>query len=86
MRLALNVVDSTARLQVTDSGPGIPAEALPRVFERFYRADHARSREQGGTGLGLAIARQLALAHGGDLMAANCPEGGAAFTLILPLN
>jgi signal transduction histidine kinase len=68
-----------------DSGPGIPPEALPQLFERFFRIDRARSREQGGTGLGLAIARQLALAHGGELTAENRPEGGAVFTLCLPL-
>ncbi len=71
-------------IHVSDSGPGIAAEDLPRIFERFYRADRARSREQGGTGLGLAIARQLALAHGGDLTAGNRPEGGAEFVLRLP--
>ncbi len=74
-----------AEMRVADSGPGIPAEALPRLFERFYRADKARSREAGGSGLGLAIARQLALAHGGDLTAANRPEGGAEFILRLPV-
>jgi two-component system, OmpR family, sensor histidine kinase BaeS len=73
-----------ASLSVRDSGPGIPEDALPRLFERFYRADSSRSREEGGTGLGLAIARQLARAHGGDLLAANHPAGGAVFTLTLP--
>lgn len=72
-----------AVVRVADSGPGIPPEALPRLFERFYRVDKSRSREAGGTGLGLAIARQLALAHGGDLTAANRPEGGAEFVLRL---
>lgn len=75
-----------ARLLFADSGPGIPDDALPYLFDRFYRVDRSRSREQGGTGLGLAIARQLALAHGGDLTAANQPQGGAVFTLILPLS
>jgi two-component system sensor histidine kinase MtrB len=70
---------------VRDSGPGIPEESLPFVFERFYRADKARARAEGGSGLGLAIARQLARAHGGELSAANHPEGGAAFTLRLPV-
>jgi signal transduction histidine kinase len=73
-----------ARLSVRDSGPGIPPEALPAVFERFFRADRSRSRSEGGTGLGLAIARQLAEAHGGSLNAANHPEGGAEFCLTLP--
>jgi two-component system sensor histidine kinase MtrB len=73
------------QLTVHDSGPGIPDEALPYIFERFYRADRSRSRLEGGTGLGLAIARQLARAQGGDLTAANYPLGGAVFTLTLPI-
>jgi two-component system OmpR family sensor kinase/two-component system sensor histidine kinase BaeS len=74
-----------ALLRVQDSGPGIPTEALPHVFERFYRADRSRSRAEGGSGLGLAIARQLARAHGGEISAANAPSGSAVFTLTLPL-
>jgi two-component system sensor histidine kinase BaeS len=74
-----------AILSIKDSGPGIPAESLPYVFDRFYRGDRSRSRAEGGTGLGLAIARQLAQAHGGALTAANHPEGGAIFTLELPV-
>ncbi len=72
-------------LTIHDTGPGIPPEALPYVFDRFYRADKSRSRQEGGSGLGLAIARQLARAHGGDIRAANHPEGGAVFTLTLPV-
>jgi two-component system, OmpR family, sensor histidine kinase BaeS len=71
-------------LTLHDNGPGIPEEALAHVFERFYRADRSRSRIEGGSGLGLAIARQLVEAHGGELKAANHPEGGALFTLKLP--
>lgn len=74
-----------ARISIQDNGAGIPEDALTHVFERFYRVDKARSRTEGGTGLGLAIARHLAQAHGGDLVAANAPSGGAIFTLILPL-
>jgi two-component system OmpR family sensor kinase/two-component system sensor histidine kinase BaeS len=77
-------LQGAVQLHVRDSGPGIPTEALPHVFERFYRADRSRSRGEGGSGLGLAIARQLAEAHGGTLEAANHPEGGAVFTLTLP--
>jgi signal transduction histidine kinase len=73
------------QVSVRDSGPGIPEEALPHIFERFYRADRSRSRSEGGTGLGLAIALHLAEAHGGTLVAANHPQGGAVFTLSLPL-
>ncbi|MFU8770943.1 MAG: ATP-binding protein [Anaerolineales bacterium] len=71
-------------LTVRDNGPGIPAEDLPHVFERFYRADKSRSRGEGGSGLGLSIAYKLAQAHGGSLSAANHPQGGAIFTLRLP--
>lgn len=86
-RVSLEVTyqTSTTTLTVQDSGPGIPDEALPYIFERFYRADRSRSRIEGGSGLGLAIARQLAQAHGGDLTAANHPKCGAIFTLTLPL-
>lgn len=73
------------RVTVRDSGPGIPEDALVHIFERFYRADKARSRAEGGSGLGLSIARQLAESHQGSLTAANHPEGGAVFTLTLPV-
>lgn len=72
-------------LSITDGGPGIPKDALPHLFERFYRADRARSREDGGTGLGLAIARQLTVAHGGTLSAENAVGGGACFRVRFPL-
>jgi signal transduction histidine kinase len=68
---------------VTDTGPGIPAEHLPRIFDRFYRAEEARTRKGGGTGLGLSIARDLARAQGGELIAKGS-KGGATFTLRLP--
>jgi signal transduction histidine kinase len=74
------------QLSVHDNGPGIPPEALPHIFDRFFRADRARSRDEGGSGLGLAIARQLAQAHGGNLEAQNHPQGGACFILTLPVN
>lgn len=79
--LAVNFVN----LEVKDNGPGIPQEDLPHIFNRFYRVDKSRNREDGGTGIGLAIAKKLAEAHGGDLIAANHPDGGAVFTLKLPL-
>jgi len=72
-------------LNLHDNGPGIPSKALPMVFQRFYRADQSRSRDEGGSGLGLAIAHKLAQAHGGLLNAANHPQGGAIFTLQLPV-
>jgi len=80
------LVSDQCVLTVHDSGPGIPEDALPLLFERFYRADKSRSRYEGGTGLGLSIARKIAQAHGGDLTAANHPNGGAVFTLRLPLS
>jgi len=74
-----------AEVGVTDSGPGVPSEHLPRVFDRFYRAEESRIRTpSGGTGLGLAIARDLARHMGGGLTAENAPEGGAVFRLELP--
>ena len=77
---------SIVQLVVWDSGPGIPPEALGRIFERFYRADRSRSRAEGGTGLGLAIARRLTELHGGNLTASNHAAGGAVFTLSLPMD
>jgi len=82
--VAITALPKVARLTVRDSGPGIPEDALPFIFERFYRADKSRSRTEGGSGLGLAIARNLARAHGGDLTATNHASGGALFTLTLP--
>jgi signal transduction histidine kinase len=72
-----------ARLVVSDSGPGIAPDHLPRVFDRFYRADSSRTGQS--MGLGLAIARTFVEAHGGKISAANEPEGGARFTVTLPL-
>jgi signal transduction histidine kinase len=82
IQLRLDNGQRAARLMVVDDGPGIPQEDLERVFERFYQSDAARSGE--GTGLGLAIARWIAKEHGGQVTAANNPEGGAAFTVELP--
>ncbi|MHA6525749.1 sensor histidine kinase [Tessaracoccus sp. G1721] len=73
-------------IRVTDTGDGLTAEQLTRVFERFYRADTARARDAGGSGIGLTIARSLALAHGGTLTATSPgPRNGSTFTLTLPL-
>ena len=65
-------------IEVADSGPGVPASLLDRLFEPFF------TTKSSGTGLGLAIVERIAAAHGGHVTAANCPEGGAAFTLIIP--
>ena len=74
-----------ARLVIEDNGPGLPPEALERVFDRFYRVDRSRSRVQGGTGLGLAIVRHITEAHGGRVWAENRSTGsGARFSVRLP--
>lgn len=69
---------------VEDTGPGIPQEALPHIFDRFYRVDRGRARADGGSGLGLAIARQLVEAHHGAIHAENRPQGGAVLAFWLP--
>lgn len=73
-----------AQLIVRDDGPGLPADALERVFDRFYRVDRGRSRSRGGTGLGLAIVRHITEAHGGRVWAENRATGGARFCVRLP--
>ncbi len=71
-------------VSVTDDGPGIPTEALDRVFERFYRVDKARSRDQGGTGLGLAIVKHIIQSHGGEVWVESELGKGATFYFTLP--
>jgi two-component system phosphate regulon sensor histidine kinase PhoR len=71
-------------VSVRDDGPGIPPASLERVFERFYRVDKARSREQGGTGLGLSIVKHIVKNHGGRVWAESQPGQGAAFFFTLP--
>ncbi|MEY2795611.1 MAG: hypothetical protein RIR10_1327 [Planctomycetota bacterium] len=75
---------TSLRISVSDSGPGIAPKHLPRIFERFYRIDKARSRTQGGTGLGLAIVKHIATIHGGRVEAASDLGQGSRFSLILP--
>ncbi|HUK89891.1 MAG TPA: ATP-binding protein [Blastocatellia bacterium] len=76
--------DGYARVRVEDTGPGIPALDLPRIFERLYRVDKSRSRQVEGTGLGLAIVKHLVQAHGGEISAASELGRGATFTFTLP--
>lgn len=74
-----------ALIDVRDHGPGVPADALSRIFEPFYRTDSARHRGSGGTGLGLAIARRAVERHGGTITAANAAEGGLDIEIRLPI-
>ncbi|SFD91468.1 ATP-binding protein [Massilia yuzhufengensis] len=83
-RVCVDRINGAARVRVRDSGPGIPAGELARVFDPFYRVETSRSRESGGTGLGLTIARNIAEQHGGSIALANHPEGGLEVTLVLP--
>jgi two-component system phosphate regulon sensor histidine kinase PhoR len=78
------LADGRIELRVVDDGPGIPKESQIRIFERFYRVDKARSREQGGTGLGLAIVKHVIQAHGGEVRIESEPGSGANFVLSLP--
>lgn len=77
-------VDSGVEVCVRDNGPGIPAEDITRIFERFYRVDKGRSREKGGTGLGLSIVKHIVQLHGGRVWAESEPGKGAAFFLRIP--
>jgi signal transduction histidine kinase len=70
---------------VCDNGIGIPADAMPHLFERFFRVDKARSREAGGAGLGLSIVKSICMAHDGRVEAQSKEGGGSRFTVELPL-
>ncbi len=83
--LAASCSEQAVEISIRDTGPGILKAALPHIFERFYRVDRSRSRDQGGSGLGLAIARNLVESHGGSLTAENHPDGGAVFKIVLPV-
>jgi heavy metal sensor kinase len=83
--VAVSAENGCVRLVVSDSGPGIPAESLPKIFDRFYRVDKARSRAPGGAGLGLSIARWTAESHGGSIAVESTPGRGARFSVTLPI-
>jgi len=82
--VSIDEIDGGVRLVVSDTGVGIPSEQLPRIFERFYRADAGRSRDAGGTGLGLAIAKHAAVLHGGRIDVESAPGRGSRFRVFLP--
>jgi len=85
-RIAVGAQDDENGVEfyVRDYGPGIASEHLPRLFERFYRVDKARSRESGGTGLGLAIAKHIVRAHGGTIRVGSQINHGCTFAFVLP--
>ncbi len=83
--LSLFKSDGQVEIEVSDTGMGIPPEDLPRVFDRFYRVDKARSRKLGGSGLGLSIAQWIARAHGGDVKVTSKVGQGSTFRIILPV-
>ena len=83
IELRVSAADAdTVRLAISDAGPGIPAEHQPHIFERFYKADSARTGGTGGSGLGLSISRAIVERHGGRINARN--DNGAVFELVLP--
>jgi two-component system phosphate regulon sensor histidine kinase PhoR len=73
-------------IKVQDEGCGIPKENFPRLFERFYRIDKSRSRDEGGTGLGLSIVKHIAQVHKGSVEVESKPGKGSTFTIILPVS
>lgn len=83
--IAIEVTPKAVLIMVRDRGPGIPHVEIAKVFDPFYRIESSRNRETGGTGLGLTIARQIAVAHGGDVILINRPEGGLESRLLLPI-
>ena len=83
--LTLRRVDKTAVIAIADTGIGIPEKDIPHIFERFYRVDKARSREQGGAGLGLSICKYIAEVHGGRIEVASELGKGSTFSVLLPV-
>lgn len=86
IRINVREKNDYVNIQISDQGPGIAQHHLKRIFERFYRADKARSREFGGTGLGLSIVKHIALAHHGNVTVESTPGKGSTFTIHLPIS
>jgi two-component system, OmpR family, sensor kinase len=84
IRIGVGTISETSVLEVADQGPGLTHEEGRRIFERFYRADHSRSRTTGGAGLGQAIVHSLVSAHGGRVDPRSTPGHGATFRALLP--
>ncbi|MFM7860394.1 MAG: sensor histidine kinase, partial [Candidatus Nanopelagicaceae bacterium] len=88
-RTKVNVVlkqsEDIAEIAISDQGVGIEESELPRIFERFYRVDPARSRDTCGTGLGLSIVKHVISNHGGEVQVWSVPGTGSTFTVLLPL-
>jgi two-component system heavy metal sensor histidine kinase CusS len=82
--MAASADRATLRIEVADTGIGIPSEALPKVFDRFFRVDPSRSQASGGTGLGLAIVQGIMLLHGGNAEIVSRPGDGTRVTLRIP--
>lgn len=85
VEVCLDQIDAYARITVADHGPGIPAEHIPHLWDRFYRVDKARSRAKGSTGLGLPIVKYIAEAHDGRVTVSSTTGHGTIFTVLLPL-
>ena len=85
IELGARDINGAVEFYVRDFGRGISSEHLPRLFERFYRVDKARSRESGGTGLGLAIAKHIVMAHGGSIRVESTLNHGSTFIFTLPV-
>lgn len=84
VKVTLSRMDSVFRVDIEDNGIGIPQEHIPRIFERFYRVDKTRSRQEGGTGLGLSIVKHIAIMHGGKVEVESTVGKGSKFTVTLP--
>jgi len=85
VEVMVRATNNRAALEVDDTGAGIPAEAPPHIFERFYRVDKARSRRMGGAGLGLAIVKSIVAAHGGQILVESDERRGSRFCVESPL-